>query len=132
MWPPPFHGFFEWVSMLPGSQSLREDNPNFFGTFLTLHVLSMCLFLGLVLMMDLRLVGVAHRDTPVSEIQKRLFPWQLVGAIGQSKSAPGWRQTGARTTGWSNGVTSWPSPAGACRIGRHAGMAATFLSAWYR
>ena len=81
MWPPPFHGFFEWVSMLPGSQSLREDNPNFFGTFLTLHVLSMCLFLGLVLMMDLRLVGVAHRDTPVSEIQKRLFPWQLVGAI---------------------------------------------------
>ena len=81
MWPPPFLGFFEWVATLPGSLYLREDAPSFFGTFLTLHVLSMCLFLGLVFMMDLRLAGVAHRDTPVSLIQKRLFPWQLVGAI---------------------------------------------------
>jgi len=81
MWPPPFHGFFEWVSTLPGSMYLREDAPSFFGTFLTLHVLSMCLFLGLVFMMDLRLIGVAHLQTPVSTIQKRLFPWQLLGAI---------------------------------------------------
>lgn len=81
MWPPPYRPFFEWVGTLPGSLYLREDSPNFFGMFLTLHVLSMCLFLGLVLMMDLRLMGVAHLDTPVSQIQKRLFPWQLVGAI---------------------------------------------------
>jgi hypothetical protein len=81
MWPPPFLGFFEWVATLPGSMYLREDAPNFFGTFLTLHVLSMCLFLGLVFMMDLRLIGVAHLDTPVSQIQKRLFPWQFVGAL---------------------------------------------------
>jgi hypothetical protein len=86
MWPPPFRGFFEWVATLPGSVYLREDAPNFFGTFLTLHVLSMCLFLGLVLMMDLRLVGVAHRETPISQIQKRLFPWQLLGAIVMSIS----------------------------------------------
>ena len=81
MWPPPFLRFFEWVATLPGSLYLREDSPNFFGTFLTLHVLSLCLFLGLVFMMDLRLIGVAHLDTPVSQIQKRLFPWQLFGAI---------------------------------------------------
>src|SRR5712691_7780194 len=86
MWPPPFKGFFEWASMLPGSQYLREDAPNFFGTFLTMHVLSMCLFLGLVFMMDLRLIGVAHRGTSVSQIQKRLFPWQFVGAIVMSIS----------------------------------------------
>jgi hypothetical protein len=86
MWPPPFRDFFEWVSALPGSQYLREDAPSFFGTFLTLHVLSMCLFLGLVFMMDLRLLGVAHRDTPITQIQRRLFPWQLVGAIVMSVS----------------------------------------------
>src|SRR6185295_4718817 len=86
MWPPPYRGFFEWVSTLPGSLYLREDSPNFFGMFLTLHVLSMCLFLGLVLMMDLRLVGVAHRDTPISQIQKRLFPWQFLGALGMTIS----------------------------------------------
>ena len=71
---------------LPGSQYLREDAPNFFGMFLTLHVLSLCLFLGLVLMMDLRLLGLAHRETPITQIQKRLFPWQLVGAIVMSIS----------------------------------------------
>lgn len=86
MWPPPFRGFFVWVSGLPGSLYLREDSPNFFGMFLTLHVLSMCLFLGLVLMMDLRLLGLAHRDTSVSQIQKRLFPWQLIGAVVMSIS----------------------------------------------
>src|SRR4029078_7642471 len=86
MWAPPFQSFFVWVSTLPGSQYLREDAPSFFGTFLTLHVLSMCLFLGLVFMMDLRLLGVAHLDTSGTQIQKRLFPWQLVGAIVMSVS----------------------------------------------
>ena len=86
MWPPPYRGFFEWVGMLPGSQYLREDAPWFFGTFLTAHVLSMCLFLGLVFMMDLRLLGIAHRQTSVSQIQKRLFPWQLAGALIMSFS----------------------------------------------
>jgi len=80
MWPPPFRGFFEWVSTLPGSMYLREDAPNFFGIFLTMHVLSMCLFLCLVFMMDLRLIGVAHLGTSIAQIQKRLFPWQLLGA----------------------------------------------------
>lgn len=86
MWPPPFRGFFEWVGTLPGSQYLREDAPNFFGIFLTLHVLSMCLFLGLIFMMDLRLLGIAHRHTPVSQIQRRLFPWQMLGVAVMSIS----------------------------------------------
>jgi hypothetical protein len=30
-------------------------------------------------MMDLRLVGIGNLRTPVSEIQRRLFPWQMVG-----------------------------------------------------
>ena len=81
MWPPPYREFFVWVGTLPGSLYLREDAPSFFGTFLTLHVLSLCLFLGLVLMMDLRLMGIGHLSTPISHIQKRLFPWQVVGAV---------------------------------------------------
>ena len=81
MWPPPFRWFFEWVGTLPGSLFLREGAPYAFQTLLTAHVLSMCLFLGLVFMMDMRLMGIAHRDTPVSRIQRRLFPWQLLGAI---------------------------------------------------
>ena len=41
----------------------------------------MCLFMGLIIMMDLRLVGVGHLRTPPAEIQKRLFPWQIFGFV---------------------------------------------------
>ena len=34
--------------------------------------------------------------------------------------------------GWWNGVSNWPSPGGASRIGRRAGTAATCPSAWCR
>jgi hypothetical protein len=30
-------------------------------------------------MMDLRLLGVGNMRTPFSEVQKRLFPWQMLG-----------------------------------------------------
>lgn len=40
------------------------------------HVLMMAVFLGLVLMMDLRLVGAAFRPALVADVQRRLFPWQ--------------------------------------------------------
>lgn len=41
------------------------------------HVLSMAVFLGMVLMMDLRLVGAAFRPATIADVQRRLFPWQL-------------------------------------------------------
>ena len=50
-----------------------------FPVLLTVHVISLAMFAGLVVMMDLRLVGVAFRGTPFSEVQARLFPWQMVG-----------------------------------------------------
>ena len=46
-----------------------------FSPYLTVaHVLSMCLFAGLIVMMDLRLLGIGNMSTPFSEVQKRLFP----------------------------------------------------------
>jgi hypothetical protein len=45
----------------------------------TAHVFSIVLFAGFVVMMDLRLVGLAFRDTRFSYLQARLFPWQMVG-----------------------------------------------------
>jgi len=48
---------------------------------LSLHVLSMCLFFGLVLMMDLRLMGIGNMRTPFSQLQRRLFPWQMLGMV---------------------------------------------------
>jgi hypothetical protein len=72
---------FVWMDEnFPGGTFLRESLYGF-GFSLTAHVLAMCLFLGLIVVMDLRLVGLAHLKTPPAEIQKRLFPWQMLGFV---------------------------------------------------
>ena len=45
------------------------------------HVLGMCLFAGTIVMMDLRLLGVGNMQTSFSQLQRRLFPWQMGGMI---------------------------------------------------
>jgi hypothetical protein len=73
---------FRWMEVnLPGGAYLRESTYGF-SILLTVHVVFMCLFLGLIIMMDLRLVGLGNLRTPPAEIQKRLFPWQMLGFAG--------------------------------------------------
>ena len=69
---------FEWVDAFPSSIAMRESLYAF-PVLLTIHLISLVMFAGLVMMMDLRLLGVAYRSTPFSEVQARLFPWQMVG-----------------------------------------------------
>src|SRR5687767_1438873 len=72
---------FRWMEAnLPGGVYLRESTYGF-SILLTVHVVFMCLFLGLIIMMDLRLVGIGNRHTPPEEIQKRLFAWQILGFV---------------------------------------------------
>ena len=74
----PLRGFAEWVSEFPTSIAIRESQ--YFSPYLTVsHVVVMAIVAGLVLMMDLRLLGVANMRTPFSELQRRLFPWQMLG-----------------------------------------------------
>ena len=77
--------WFEWVNAFPSSIAIRES-VNGYPALLTIHVVSMCLFAGLVIMMDLRLVGIGNRRTPFSQVQKRLFPGQMVGMVVSSVS----------------------------------------------
>ena len=52
---PPLLGYFRWMEAnLPGGTYLRESTFGF-SILLTVHVVAMCLFLGLIIMMDLRL-----------------------------------------------------------------------------
>jgi hypothetical protein len=68
--------WFEWVDAFPTSIAFRESY-YVYPAFLTTHVISVCLFAGLVMMMDLRLLGVGNTRTSITEVQKRLFPWQM-------------------------------------------------------
>jgi hypothetical protein len=45
----------------------------------TMHVLALCLFLGLALLLDLRLLDFALRRTPVTDLVNRVMPWTWAG-----------------------------------------------------
>ena len=69
---------FAWLNDQPSSIAFRQSIA-VYPSVLTMHVVSMCLFAGLIIMMDLRLLGVGNLRTPVTQVQKRLFPWQMLG-----------------------------------------------------
>lgn len=76
----PVRAVFEYVSNLQSSIDLRESQ-YVWSLFEVAHVLCMCLFAGLIIMMDLRLLGVGNMRTPFSVLQRRLFPWQMLGMM---------------------------------------------------
>lgn len=45
------------------------------------HVLTLMLFVGMLAMVDLRLLGFAFKDTPVSQLTSRLLPWSVAGFV---------------------------------------------------
>lgn len=74
----PLRDIFQWVSELESSIAIRESL--YVSPYLTVaHVVSVSLFAGLIVMMDLRLLGVGNMRSPFSEVQRRLFPWQMLG-----------------------------------------------------
>ena len=72
------HAWMEWLNETGGSVAIRESIL-FYPFVETTHVLSLALFLGMIAMLDLRLVGAALRTAPVSQVAGRLLPWAFVG-----------------------------------------------------
>jgi len=67
---------FTWLEGLAWTTALRES-PFGYPLIETSHVACIVVFAGLVIMMDLRLVGLAFTHAPPAQIQRRLFPWQM-------------------------------------------------------
>ena len=72
--------FFEWLEGTAGSVAIRESTL-LYPFIETSHVLTLCLFLGMIAMLDLRLLGVSLRGVAVSEVAGRLLPWALAGFV---------------------------------------------------
>ena len=68
----------EWLNETGGSVAIRESIL-FYPFVETTHVLSLALFLGMIAMLDLRLVGATLRTAPVSQVAGRLLPWAFAG-----------------------------------------------------
>jgi hypothetical protein len=69
-----------WLSLAPESVTMRESMWAF-PAAVTLHLLGIVLFVGMRLVLDLRLTGWAFEGTPASDMMKRVAPWSLMGAI---------------------------------------------------
>ena len=46
---------------------------------LTVHVMTLCVFVGTAVIVDLRLIGITMLRAPASEVMARLLPWTVTG-----------------------------------------------------
>ncbi|WP_428098987.1 DUF6644 family protein [Candidatus Rariloculus sp.] len=70
----------QWLAATPASIALRESHYLYLAVLAT-HVLTLGVFLGTALIIDLRLLGLAMRSVPVSEFLSRLLPWTVGGFV---------------------------------------------------
>jgi hypothetical protein len=70
--------FCHWLENTPGSMALHESIW-VYPIVESVHVLTLCVFLGLTVMLDLRLLGAALPATPASQILRRFLPWTVAG-----------------------------------------------------
>ena len=67
-----------WLESTHGSIALHESIW-VYPIVESVHVLTLSLFLGLTVIVDLRLLGASLSATPVSRVMRRLGPWTLAG-----------------------------------------------------
>ena len=68
----------QWLDSTRLSAVLRESNW-LFPTLDTTHTLGIVLVAGTIMLVDLRLLGLALRSVPVAELVPRIVPWTLWG-----------------------------------------------------
>src|SRR5580765_4917765 len=77
----PLLRFSQWLADTPWSVALHESLYGY-PIVESIHVWSLCLFVGLTIVLDLRLTGLTFRTVPVSEVVRRILPWQVLGFVG--------------------------------------------------
>ena len=70
--------FLEWLSSTTWSVALHESL-YMYPLIESTHVLALTLFVGLAVVLDLRLLGLILRTVPVSQILTRVLPWTKAG-----------------------------------------------------
>src|SRR2546430_3270956 len=68
----------QWIQDTRVGTSIRESN-YVFVIILGFHALALAVSVGIVFWFDLRLLGVAMCEQPVSELYRNLMPWMIGG-----------------------------------------------------
>jgi hypothetical protein len=72
--------FCRWLASTRGSISLHQSL-YMYPLVESVHVLTLCVFVGLSVILDLRLLGLMLRNAPAGEITRRLLPWLQGGFV---------------------------------------------------
>ena len=70
----------EWLASTSGSIALHESQ-YMYTIVESVHVLTLCIFVGFAVLFDLRLLNKALTQVPVSEVSRRLLPWTVGGFV---------------------------------------------------
>ena len=85
-----FESFFKWLSWelgkgkAPDSESwsqLIHESYNFWNIMEGTHLMTVGLFFGTILIVDLRLLGWMFKNTPVSKVSDKTLPLTVVGFL---------------------------------------------------
>ena len=72
--------FVQWLDTHEWSTALHESF-YMYPWIESTHVLTLMLFVGTLIAVDLRLLGFAFKDVPVSEVTSRMLPWTVAGFV---------------------------------------------------
>ena len=70
----------QWLQSTSWSTAIRQSDllfPLIEGS----HILALSLSVGLIMIVDLRFLGMAFRNEPVSKMMKQIMPWSLIGFV---------------------------------------------------
>ena len=71
---------FKWFDTSAVGLWIR-DSRWIFPAIEAVHIVALCLLFGAILMLNLRLLGLALTTKPVAKLAKELSPWVLVSLI---------------------------------------------------
>jgi drug/metabolite transporter (DMT)-like permease len=71
-------GLFQWME----AQAVYGGSPYIGPVVNLIHLLSMVLFMGALLMVDLRLLGLGLRRQPLPDVARDAQPWLIAGLVG--------------------------------------------------
>jgi hypothetical protein len=72
--------FCHWLAGTPASVELHESIW-VYPIVESIHVLTIAVFLGLTVMLDLRLLGAIMPAAPASQVIRRFMPWMIAGFV---------------------------------------------------
>jgi hypothetical protein len=85
-----FHEFFKWLQEVPGAidgdptTSWRQQllgSLNLWSLLEGTHVMTLVLFAGTILLVDLRLLGLSFRTVPFSVLNRKILPLTVAGFL---------------------------------------------------